>query len=329
MKSADRANRRKAGVTRNRRDWLPLVPLTLLVGLVVLYTTRVDALAALTIWPIWAWFLPAGLLLLMGVRRGRARNRLWVGLAWLAAWAAIGDEPLAITRAAVASSPSSSLRVVTLNCAGGNEEAAREAVNQPADVVLLQESPTQTALERIRRGLGKDWSLLAGVDGSILVHGRLTPVPLPRGTGDFVAAWARLRERSSEVLIVSLRLTPPVFRLDYWNPACWRDYAENRSIRRVEVRGIARFVASVKGQAPLILAGDFNTPPDPSVTSPLDPLARDTFRIAGRGWGATAVNDYPVVRIDQVWVSRGFEPVQVYAKKTMNSDHRLVVADLK
>ena len=77
----------------------------------------------------------------------------------------------------------------------------------------------------------------------------------------------------------------------------------------------------------MIIGGDFNTPPDDTITSPLNDLACDSFRLSGRGWGATAVNDYPMVRIDQVWASEGCDAANAYARKAVHSDHQLAVAE--
>ena len=44
--------------------------------------------------------------------------------------------------------------------------------------------------------------------------------------------------------------------------------------------------------------------------------------------GNTIINDFPVSRIDQVWVSGEFDSKVVVAHRTRNSDHRMVVCDL-
>ena len=64
---------------------------------------------------------------------------------------------------------------------------------------------------------------------------------------------------------------------------------------------------------------------DPNV---LTPRMHDTFREGGRGWGDTVINEFPFLRIDQVWVSGAFQAVNVVARKTRRSDHRMVVCDL-
>jgi endonuclease/exonuclease/phosphatase family metal-dependent hydrolase len=45
--------------------------------------------------------------------------------------------------------------------------------------------------------------------------------------------------------------------------------------------------------------------------------------------GNTILNDIPVLRIDQIWVSRDFETVQSFAVRSNVSDHRIVVSDIR
>jgi endonuclease/exonuclease/phosphatase (EEP) superfamily protein YafD len=54
----------------------------------------------------------------------------------------------------------------------------------------------------------------------------------------------------------------------------------------------------------------------------------DSFRKAGRGLGNTITNEYPVSRIDYIWIDRGIHAHAVVAKRTDHSDHRMVIADL-
>lgn len=44
--------------------------------------------------------------------------------------------------------------------------------------------------------------------------------------------------------------------------------------------------------------------------------------------GDTFMNDFPILRIDQVWTSEHFRAVGARAKKAEHSDHRMVVCDL-
>ena len=56
---------------------------------------------------------------------------------------------------------------------------------------------------------------------------------------------------------------------------------------------------------------------------------RDCLAVAGQGWPDTITNEYPFSRIDQVWVSEGFEVVRHWVARTVNSDHRMVICDVR
>ncbi|MBI4474447.1 MAG: hypothetical protein HY646_17385 [Acidobacteria bacterium] len=77
-----------------------------------------------------------------------------------------------------------------------------------------------------------------------------------------------------------------------------------------------------------MVGGDFNAAAGDASDRDLQPDLHDAFAEAGRGWGNTLLNDLPVVRIDQIWVSRHFRAVNVRAYRTRYSDHRAVVCDL-
>jgi vancomycin resistance protein VanJ len=79
---------------------------------------------------------------------------------------------------------------------------------------------------------------------------------------------------------------------------------------------------------PLIVGGDFNAPAGDRIYRALPPRLRSTFRDGGKGWGNTVLNDFPIARIDQIWASDHFRTATVVARKTVNSDHRMVICDL-
>ncbi|HNS32222.1 MAG TPA: hypothetical protein PKN36_04520 [bacterium] len=46
------------------------------------------------------------------------------------------------------------------------------------------------------------------------------------------------------------------------------------------------------------------------------------------GVGNTILNDIPLLRIDQIWVSMNFRTLQSFAVKSSISDHKMVVSDI-
>jgi len=271
-----------------------------------------DRFFAITIWPPFVWTGLSIMLLLFGVRKHRTRL-LWAVLScWLAFWLVLGEEKWWFRR--LVSTPTAGIHVVSLNCAGGTPAAAAEALASRPEIVLLQESPSQEELKRVVRRM----SVLSGPDASIATSGSLEAIELPKGTSNFVAARVTL-PGNAPVFVVSLRLQPPIFDLTYWNPDCWRSYAENRARRRSELDDIVAWIRDHAGEMPIIVGGDFNTPPDPGTFAAL----ADITQCATYDSGYTAVNEFPMARIDQIW-TRGFTLNGSRAVQTLHSDHRMV-----
>jgi len=124
-----------------------------------------------------------------------------------------------------------------------------------------------------------------------------------------------------------LRLKPPAVRFDFYDPAAWQEVADNRRERRQELKRILAWVRPMD-PVPTVIGGDFNTQPGDPMFKLMPPGFRDCFYEAGSGWCDTAVNDYPLARPDQLWVGRGLTPIQLVVRKTVNSDHRMVICDV-
>jgi vancomycin resistance protein VanJ len=195
--------------------------------------------------------------------------------------------------------------------------------------VLLQESPGGGEVAAIGEKLfWVDAGIVSGADTALIVRGRVAAADLPPNLRSyFVQARVRLAA-GIEVEVISTRLVPAVFRADLWSPACWREQRENRRSRREQLRVIARRLGSVPPSVPAIVGGDFNAPQGDAVFRLLQPRLHDTFREGGRGWGNTIIDDLPFLRIDQIWASGGFRAAKVVARKTLHSDHRMVICDL-
>ena len=170
--------------------------------------------------------------------------------------------------------------------------------------------------------------MAVNLDASIVAHGVITKLPLPDTVvTNPVHARITLLD-GNEFELVSLRLEPPLVRIDLWSPECWREQTANRQRRRTQLENIMSSVAAFSAETPLIVGGDFNAPPGDAVFQMLVPALHDAFGEKGRGWGNTIINAAPFLRIDQVWLSPQFRAVDVYSRKTKNSDHRMVVCDV-
>ncbi|MBI3946045.1 MAG: endonuclease/exonuclease/phosphatase family protein [Armatimonadetes bacterium] len=319
---------------RRLRLSLLSLSLALCAALAACYALRPDACAAVTLFPVWAWLAPGLVLAWAGWGRAQRRFGALVLLAWLGYLVAFAEEPRSLVRgwlrgdAQGASRAAATIRVVSLNCAGGSEVAAAEVAGAYPDIVLLQESPGRAAVEALgRRLFGAHAAAAWSRDESVLARGALLGAAPSGRHGPGTRARVRLAS-GTQVDVVSVRFVPPVARMDLWNPSCWRDQAANRRARRDEVRSLAGRLAGISPETPLVVGGDFNAPAGDATFRLLRPRLRDTFREAGLGWGNTAVNDFPFHRIDQIWISRHFRAVAVTARKTQHSDHRMVVCDM-
>jgi len=102
---------------------------------------------------------------------------------------------------------------------------------------------------------------------------------------------------------------------------------------RVENR---RLVRTHLGEHPIsrenvgrIIAGGFGTPPGDDVYRPLENNGMlDTYRKRGLGWGNTYPSDFPVLRLDQIWVSPNLRPLKSLTRLNPESDHRIVVSEV-
>ncbi len=310
------------------------------VAIAALYLQQPDSCAALTMLPIWSWCIPGWLLVAAAVDGPTRRLGTAAALAWLGILLGLAEEPrsLALGAAGLPSWPNKewlkerdsgrALRAVTLNCAGGSLEAATEVVALQPDLVFLQESPSRGGVESLARTLyGAKGDFVWGRDCSLVVRGNLKVDGDPLRNNTFTRATAT-PINGQDLELVSLRLNPPVFRFDFFNPQCWRAHTDNRRIHRRELAEVADVIRAPAAARPVIAAGDYNAVQGDSSTTPLQPLLRDAFGEAGVGWGNTALNHIPLARIDKVWLSRELRPAAIVAIQTQNSDHRMVVCDL-
>ena len=136
--------------------------------------------------------------------------------------------------------------------------------------------------------------------------GRTEFVGLPGG-GSLAVTTASLGGRRVSVLAVDLPADP---------------FAD----RGAPLRAVAERAAALAALRPTVVAGDFNTPPD---SVHFGPLRRAGFGHAferhGRGYAATWPVPAPVLHVDHVWLSPGFEVGEAWHGWIAHSDHRPVL----
>lgn len=291
-----------------------------------------DMLAALSLIPAWCWLLAGLAALFLSCRLRPRRWLVAMTLLWFVYVAVCVEEYRSLSRSVRSRfiSPQAlepgelRLRVVSLNCADGSRRTAREAGAMTPDILLFQESPGRDDLEQLATELfGETHGVLWSADTSIVARW-----PIRRAVAQeyFVTGLIQL-PNDLQLRVVSLRLAPPVVRYDLWNPACWREQTAKRRPHAKQVNQLRELLIDKIDDA-ILLGGDFNAAQHDRATWPLRDFARDTFDVAGHGWGNTVLNTIPMLRFDQIWTGGLCRATATWAVRSQHSDHRLVVSDL-
>lgn len=218
------------------------------------------------------------------------------------------------------------MRIVTLNCNIGSREAILETQPFTPDIVLVQESPGKEMLSELSQTIFGDPSdQLCSTDASIICRGTIEVIKSESGS-HFCHALVTLPE-GERFDVVSLRLSSPVFRLDPFSSGFWKDHLDKRLDHRRQIQEVMDHLQTHHATNNWIVGGDFNLPGGGGATSPMKDLLEDSFIAAGTGWGGTGTSDYPLFRVDQIWLSPNLIPKTSKAWATENSDHRMVVVD--
>jgi endonuclease/exonuclease/phosphatase (EEP) superfamily protein YafD len=97
-------------------------------------------------------------------------------------------------------------------------------------------------------------------------------------------------------------------------------------LRWMQSQRLAEFGTAVKG--PVLLAGDFNTPPQSAIFRRVWGGYTDAFSVAGWGWGYTFRALRTAVRIDHILAGPGWYCQRCWVGPFVGSPHRPVVAEL-
>lgn len=118
----------------------------------------------------------------------------------------------------------------------------------------------------------------------------------------------------------------PTFRLRNLIPYL-RRYREAYQVRAWEIQRILEMLE--EEEMPVIVCGDLNSTPNNWVHGRLTNVLRDTFAEKGLGWGMTYHTNFPVVRIDYVFVSREWQIVSADVLEADLSDHLPLLVRLR
>lgn len=308
----------------------------LLSGISVCYYTKPDHFAIVTFFSPLFWFIPGVILAILGWDHSKKYTSITIVLLWVLFLAVFAEGVHGIFRFRIWPNPKweiarekgKALRIISLNCGGGKIEAAKEIIKYAPDIILLQESPSPKELESLGIELfGDKAGMVAGIDASIIVRGEIETHPEFFST-DMTKAYAKLTS-GIETEVISLRFPPPGICLNIFFPSCWKEHTLSRYSDSNSINRLVEQIKLIPKNTPIIVGGDFNIPAnDGAAFQSLQPYLNDSFKEGGIGWGKTALNDIPVVRIDQIWVSEHFKVISLVTKKTINSDHRMVICDV-
>ena len=292
-----------------------------------------------TIVPVFLW-LSLGLIASVLIFTLPTMRRVMLAT-WLAAAFLLGDSPQNLIRYLIPVDRSWSsarfnpgeiveqipVRVVSLNCMNTETAIAEVSFLKP-DVVLIQESVPQKKLQRILETHFLDYQMAWSGDTTVLVKGTATPIPVSKELGNrYQFVLATLPDGTS-FHVVSVHLIHSPRSIDFWNLETWKTFADLRSTRRKQLLEIRAEIGETIGSNPAIMGGDFNAPAGDAIYELMKPRFRDSWPQAGRGWGKTSLNNFPIHRIDQVWTTEHFKIVDVTARVSKVSDHRAVVCDV-
>lgn len=103
------------------------------------------------------------------------------------------------------------------------------------------------------------------------------------------------------------------------------DISSNFSLSRAEALSRLGKLIGDLSHRPLVVIGDFNTPDDSALLTPIKKFCRHAFRNHGSGYAPTWPVPLPVLTLDQVWVNHLIDVSSCEQGWTACSDHRPVI----
>ena len=218
----------------------------------------------------------------------------------------------------------------------GPEKIAQILAEQKVDVIALQEARIPSAqpggvdpLPAILTAL-KCQVARGGERGELVILSRLTmQTQRLHNLGGLRQALDQPVERNGKlihILDVHLMTGDPQGLLRGEPAMSRRRVILSAATRRLQADSLVKVVDAI--QEPVVLLGDFNSPPSSIAYRTLRNSLTDTFAEAGWGWGLSYPANHPFWRIDYVW-SKGLTPVSCQVLNLPASDHRAVLCRFK
>jgi endonuclease/exonuclease/phosphatase (EEP) superfamily protein YafD len=225
------------------------------------------------------------------------------------------------------------LRVLTCNLhyskamtPDGLEALVRES---GADVVALQE---WEAAKEAPLARGPEWHRHATTH--LLLASRYPIRQVLRLGRNSVGPQGSVRRYDLEtpagvVHFFNLHLASPrdgIYEAIHDKPTGIAEVQANIALRWEQSEYVAGQIEGLEG--PVVLVGDFNTPPQSALFRRVWGDYSDAFAEAGWGWGYTFTGGRTVVRIDHILVGKGWHCSRCWVGPRVGSPHRPVLADL-
>lgn len=278
--------------------------------------------------PRWVWLVPPGALLAAGAAlRQRSAAVAAFGLT-IAAWPVMGA-CLPWGRLTASAPGGLELRVMTCNMHYGKTDPSlldAALVEIGPDIVALQEWRDSAHSEVLDR---TEWQV-ERAPGLCLASRH----PIRR-----IEQWGRhstspkglstryeIETPAGIVTVISLHLDSPRQGLGHVAVGVADELRTNSELRSEQSAYLAGEAAKVVG--PLLLMGDFNTPPESVLFHRHWGEYSDAFGTAGFGWGYTFANRRTRVRIDHILVGGSGRALRCWVGPDVGSPHRPLIADV-
>ncbi|MBX3436178.1 MAG: endonuclease/exonuclease/phosphatase family protein [Planctomycetaceae bacterium] len=251
-----------------------------------------------------------------GLWQPRRSAWMWVGItSLLAVWCVTANY-----RRHVPETAPRSLRVLCWNAAraegGWNDEVADVVRSEQPDIVALIEAGGWIEdLQEFWAAHCPEYEQVI-LDGAMLCLIRVRPglsvgqgTSFPLSTGGSAGQVDILWDDAPlAVVLVDIKSNPLRHRAD-------------------PLAALARYVDALADR-PVMVLGDFNTPPESVHFRPLRVLHQEAFETVGDGYAPTWPLPIPVLHLDQVWTNRHVRLLHCIRRGTVQSDHRPVVAEI-
>ena len=230
------------------------------------------------------------------------------------------------------------IRLLTYNIrsgGGGIEKLARAIRSASPDAICLQEASPYFSLPDPMPELQKrlpEWrftsygDLAVGVRGGQIEGLEVVRYPVP---GSYRAALlVRTTLKGQPLTLVTTHLATAFHgeTIGSQRRKLPRYLESTARARRVQLDALLARTDRVSG--PVILCGDFNTPPRGVEYARLAIRFTDAFAAVGNGFGWSYSSVHPLLRIDYVWCNEKVRPVEAKILDWPHSDHKPLLADL-